>query len=207
MTKLISTFIFLIIALVSSAQSLFEKEMSNGLALWKAGKNTEAVAQFERLAATNKNNWLPGYYVSLIYTLEAFEEEDKTTMKNFLERAQKAQDEISQIAPDNPEIIVVQAMIYTAWIVYDPMTNGRLYYTDVMKIYEKAATIAPNNPRVVFNKASFEKGAATYFESDTSPMCEKIKKSIELFATFKPESPFHPTWGLERAKEEAAKCN
>ena len=176
MTKLISTFIFLIIALVSSAQSLFEKEMSNGLALWKAGKNTEAVAQFERLAATNKNNWLPGYYVSLIYTLEAFEEEDKTKMKNFLERAQKAQDEISQIAPDNPEIIVVQAMIYTAWIVYDPMTNGRLYYTDVMKIYEKAATIAPNNPRVVFNKASFEKGAATYFESDTSPMCEKIKK-------------------------------
>lgn len=83
MTKLISTFIFLIIALVSSAQSLFEKEMSNGLALWKAGKNTEAVAQFERLAATNKNNWLPGYYVSLIYTLEAFEEEDKTKMKSF----------------------------------------------------------------------------------------------------------------------------
>ena len=172
MTKLISTFIFLIIALVSSAQSLFEKEMSNGLALWKAGKNTEAVAQFERLAATNKNNWLPGYYVSLIYTLEAFEEEDKTKMKTF-RKGQKAQDEISQIAPDNPEIIVVQAMIYTAWIVYDPMTNGRLYYTDVMKIYEKAATIAPNNPRVVLTKLALKKERLLILNQTHRPCVKK----------------------------------
>jgi hypothetical protein len=37
-------------------------------------------------------------------------------------------------------------------------------------------------------------------------MCEKIKASINLFANFKPETSFHPTWGLERAKKEADGC-
>jgi hypothetical protein len=58
----------------------------------------------------------------------------------------------------------------------------------------------------VFNKADFEKGGAEYFGGDTAPMCEKIKASINLFANFKPETPLHPNWGLERAKQEAEGC-
>lgn len=207
MTKLISTFVFFIATLFANAQSPYEKGMTNALTLWKDGKNSEAIAQFERIASVEKNNWLPNYYVALITTFTAFGEQDKSKMKTLLETAQKAQNQINAIAPNNPEVLVSQAMIHTAWIVYDPMTNGQQLYGEVIGLYEKAAAIAPTNPRVVFNKASFEKGGAEYFGSDTAPMCEKIKKSIELFATFKPESPFHPTWGLERAKQEAANCN
>lgn len=128
-------------------------------------------------------------------------------MKSLLEAAQKTQNIINTLEPNNPEVLVSQAMIHTAWIVFDPMTYGQQLYGEVIGLYEKAAAIAPTNPRVVFNKASFEKGGAEYFGTDTTPICEKMKKSIELFATFKPESPFHPTWGLERAKQEAANCN
>lgn len=181
--------------------------MTNALRLWKDGKNTEAIAQFERIASVEKNNWLPNYYITIINTFSAFGEQDKNKMKSLLEAAQKTQNQINAIAPNNAEVLVSQAMIHTAWIIYDPMTNGQQLYGEVIGLYEKAAAIAPTNPRVVFNKASFEKGGAEYFGSDAAPMCEKIKKSIELFATFKPESPFHPTWGLERAKQEAANCN
>ena len=128
-------------------------------------------------------------------------------MKTLLDAAQKAQDEINSLAPDNAEVLVMQAMIHTAWIVYDPMTNGQRLYQDVLFLYGKAEKIAPENPRVVFNKASFEKGGAEYFGGDIAPMCEKIKASINLFANFKPETPLHPTWGLERAKQEVANCN
>jgi hypothetical protein len=206
MVKLITTFALVIASFVASAQTQFEKGMGSALKLWGEGKNTEAIAQFERIASVEKTNWLPNYYIAAINTFEAFKEQDKTKVKTLLETAQKAQDEINTLAPDNAEVIVMQAMIHTAWIVYDPMTNGQRLYQDVLFLYGKAEKIAPENPRVVFNKADFEKGGAAYFGGDTAPMCEKIKASINLFANFKPETPFHPMWGLERAKEEAESC-
>ena len=47
---------------------------------------------------------------------------------------------------------------------------------------------------------------AQYFGQDTQPMCAQIEKAIELFATFKPESALHPSWGLDRAQEEVKAC-
>ena len=102
--------------------------------------------------------------------------------------------------------MVTQALIYTAWIVYDPQVNGMTLSGKTMEQYYKALAIAPNNPRVVFSKAEFEIGGAKYFGKDTKPMCAQIEKAIELFATFKPESPFHPNWGLERAQEVLKNC-
>ena len=75
-----------------------------------------------------------------------------------------------------------------------------------MELYAKAKAIAPENPRVVFGKAEFEIGGAKWTGKDTKPMCAQIEKAIELFATFKPETPFSPKWGLERALEVQKNC-
>ena len=206
MVKLITTAALVSVSLVTSAQTQFEKGMGNALKLWGEGKNTEAIAQFERIASVEKTNWLPNYYIAAINTFQAFGEKDKTKMKTLLDAAQKAQDEINSLAPDNAEVLVMQAMIHTAWIVYDPMTNGQRLSGDAMYILNKAYKLAPENPRVVFQKASFEIGLAQYFGQDTKPMCAQIEKSIELFATFKPESAFHPSWGLDRAQEAVKAC-
>ena len=206
MVKLITTVAFVLVSFAASAQTQFEKGMGNALKLWGEGKNTEAVAQFERIASVEKTNWLPNYYIAAINTFQAFGEKDKAKMKTLIEAAQKAQDEINVLAPNNAEVLVMQALIHTALIVYDPMANGQRLYQDVLFLYGKAEKIAPENPRVVFNKASFEKGGAAYFGGDTAPMCEKIKASINLFANFKPETPLHPAWGLEKAKQEAESC-
>jgi hypothetical protein len=37
-------------------------------------------------------------------------------------------------------------------------------------------------------------------------MCAQIEKSIQLFANFKPETPFSPKWGLDRAQEALKGC-
>ena len=58
----------------------------------------------------------------------------------------------------------------------------------------------------MFSKAEFEMGSAKFFGTDTKPICAQIEKSIELFATFKPQTVFHPKWGLERAQEAAKDC-
>lgn len=205
MTKIIVSIVFFITSLVS-AQGQFEQGMGKAFQLWGEGKNTEASAMFERIAAAEKNTWLPNYYVALVNTTTAFGTKDKEQISLLLDKAQNALDVELIKTPNNPELLVMQAMIHTAWIVYDPMTNGQKLSGTVMELYGKAEAIAPENPRVIIGKAEFEIGGAKFWGKDTKPMCAQIEKAIGLFATFKPETPFSPKWGLERAQEALKNC-
>ena len=205
MKKTITT-IALFFVLVISAQGQFEQGMGKAFQLWGEGKNTEASAMFERIAAAEKNSWLPNYYVALINTTTAFGTKDVAQINLLLNKAQSALDIELIKTPNNAELLVVQAMIHTAWITFDPMTNGQKLSATVMGLYGKAQAIAPENPRVIFGKAEFEIGAAQFWGTDTKPLCAQIEKAIGLFATFKPETPFSPKWGLERAQAAFKNC-
>lgn len=205
MIKIITTIAFFICSLVS-AQGQFEQGMGKAFQLWGEGKSTEASDLFERIASAEKASWLPNYYVALVNTTTAFRTKDKEQMNLLLSKARKALDAEMDKNPNNAELLVMQAMIHTAWIAFDPMTNGQKLSGTVMELYGKAQAIAPENPRVVFCKAEFEIGGAKFWGTDTKPMCAQIEKAIGLFATFKPETPFSPKWGLERALEAQKNC-
>jgi hypothetical protein len=204
--KKIITSIALLLVVIVSAQGQFEQGMGKAFQLWGEGKNTEASAMFERIAAAEKTSWLPNYYVALVNTTTAFGTKDKEQISLLLDKAQNALDVELIKTPNNAELLVMQAMIHTAWIAFDPMTNGQKLSGTVMGLYGKAQAIAPQNPRVVFGKAEFEIGGAQFWGTDTKPMCAQIEKAIGLFATFKPETPFSPKWGLERALEAQKNC-
>lgn len=204
--KTIITSIVLFVCSILTAQTQYEQGMGKAMELWGQGKETEAVATFERIASVEKANWLPNYYIAFICTIDIFGAKNKTKIPALLTKAQEAIDNATVISPNNAEIMVVQAMLYTAILVQDPMTNGQKYGALAMEQYNKALIIDPKNPRVVFEKAEFEIGGAKYWKTDTKPMCEAIAKSIELFANFKPETPFSPHWGLDRAQEALISC-
>jgi hypothetical protein len=205
MTKII-TMITLFICSLLSAQTQFEQGMGKAFGLWKEGKNTEASAMFERIAAAEKNSWLPNYYVALVNTTTAFSVKDKTQIDLLLTKAQDALDIEMIKDQNNAELYVLQALIYTAWVVADPMTNSMKYSAKVMEAYAKAKTLDPTNPRAVFGEADYQLGGAKWTGVDTKPLCVQVDKAIELFATFKPETPFSPKWGLERALESQKNC-
>jgi hypothetical protein len=196
----------LLISSLLTAQTSYEQGMGKSLGLWGEGKAQEASALMERIAAAEKSNWLPNYYVALINTTEAFNPANKEKVPAMIIKAQDAIDNATLISPNNDEIMVVQAMLYTVILIQDPMTNGVKYTGLVMEQYGKALAINPNNPRAVFSKAEFEIGGAKYWGTDTKPMCAQIEKSIQLFANFKPETPFSPKWGLDRAQEALKGC-
>ena len=200
------TSIALLFVVVATAQGQFEQGMGKAFQLWGEEKNTEASAMFERIAAAEKTSWLPNYYVALVNTTTAFETKDKEQISLLLTKAQNALDVELIKNPNNAELLVIQAMIHTAWISFDPMTNGPKLSGTVMGLYGKAQAIAPENPRVIFGKAEFEIGSAKFWGTDTKPMCAQIEKAIGLFATFKPETAFSPKWGLERALEAQKNC-
>ncbi len=200
------TLVVLFVAGISFAQSQFEQGMRKAIGLWKDGKTNEASDLFERIAAAEKNSWLPNYYVALVNTTAAFGIQDKDKMSALLNKSQKALDIEMGKDQKNAELYVMQALINTAWIVFDPMTNGMKLSGPTMEMYGKAEAIAPNNPRVVFGKAEFQMGGAKWTGIDTKPLCKEMQRSIDLFKNEKPETPFHPSWGLERAVQAAATC-
>ena len=205
MTKII-TYLTLFVCSLLTAQTNYETQMAKGLALWSQEKNGDAVAIFEQLATAEQDKWLPNYYIALIATLTSFETKDKEKAKSYLDLAQNALDIELVKDAKNADLLVVQGLIYTRTIMIDPMANGMQYSGMAEQVYAKAKSIDPQNPRVLLCKAEFEMGAAQYFGRDTTSLCQEISKTIPLFENFVPKTPFHPTWGLEKAKQIAANC-
>ncbi|WP_309608853.1 hypothetical protein [Flavobacterium sp.] len=205
MTKLIIAIALFITTLVS-AQGQFEQGMGKAFGLWKEGKNQEASDLFERIASAEKNSWLPNYYVALINSTSAFQTKDKEKINTLLTKAQSNLDIEMAKNPNNPELLVMQAMIHTGWIAFDPMTYGMTLSGKVAELYAKAEAIAPENPRVVFCKAEFAIGGAKWTGANVKELCKDVERSIGLFATFKAETPFSPKWGLDRANEALKNC-
>ncbi len=202
--------VLLILALTISflgvSQTNYEQGMQQAFQLWGEGKTTEASALFERIAGVEETNWLPNYYVALVNTTQAFQTKEPGASMALLHKAQEKLDAIMDAQENNVELLVLQAMIHTAHIARDPMTNGQKLSGPVMQLYGKAEALAPQNPRVVLNKAQFEMGSAQFFGTDTAPICAKIEESLQLFDTFKPETPFHPSWGKNQAEQALKSC-
>jgi hypothetical protein len=196
----------LMVSLNSMAQDQYTKGMQKAFQLWGEQKTMEASNMFERIAAVELDNWLPHYYTAQVNTVAAFGEKDKEKVGQLLGKAQEYVDMAKVISPDNPEILIQQAMVHTAWIAFDGATYGMTLSGKVAALYEKALQLAPKNPRVVFSKAEWDMGSAKYFGQDTTPYCADVERSLELFANFKPESDFHPNWGEDRAKIVLENC-
>jgi len=188
------------------SQNNYEEGMTQALDLWEQGKPTEASDLFERIAAAEENEWLPNYYVSLVNTTQAFENLGTSKVKDLIAKAQNALDKELNKDPENTELLIVQALIYTALIADDPMNNGQKLAPKVMNIYNQAEKIDPKNPRVILSKAQFEMGSAKYFGTETQPICNRIEKSLTLFDTFKTQMAFYPEWGREQAVTALENC-
>lgn len=196
----------LLVSGIMAAQTNYEKGMQKAFKLWGSNKPIEAVNLFERIAKAESDNWLPLYYAAQINIVTSFGEKDEEKLSAQLKKAQNFINDATAISKDNPEILVLQALLHTAWVAYDGATYGMKLSGKVVELYAKAAKIAPKNPRVVFSKAEWDMGAAKFFGQDTAPFCKDIERSLQLFANFKPETPFHPNWGKERAEQVLKSC-
>ncbi|MEN9336138.1 MAG: hypothetical protein RLZZ500_1125 [Bacteroidota bacterium] len=205
MKTIITAFTFFLVQLIA-AQTPFEQGMGKAMKLWGEDKPSEATALLERIASAEKNNWLPNYYIALINTTEAFNPKNRERINALLTQAQSVLDTEMAKDPKNVELIVLQALIHTAWIAYDPMTNGMRLSATVMELYAKAIALDPKNPRAVFGKAEFEIGGAQWTGADVKALCKDVERATVLFATEKPSQPFAPSWGADRAQEQLAKC-
>lgn len=196
--------IILLIAFVSISvisQNKYEEGMQEALELWSTDKPWEAVNLFERISTAEPNEWLPPYYASLIGVVQGFEVKDETKLKDQLDKSMAFLNDANAISKDNPELLILEALWYTVWVAYDGAQFGMIYSGKVSQLYQEALRLAPDNPRVILNKAEWDMGSARFFGQPLDPYCEDIQRAIELFADFNPEEKFYPTYGLERANQ------
>lgn len=196
----------LLVSVLSNAQTNYEKGMQKAFELWGENKSDAAVNMFERIASAEPDNWLPPYWAAQINIVTSFGEQDKDKLAAKLKKGQDLLNDATAISKNNPEIMVMQAMLYTAWIASDGATYGMTLSPKVVELYAKAEVMAPDNPRVVASKAEWNIGSAQYFGQDTAPFCKDLKHALELFATFKPETEFHPKWGQDRVAQLLESC-
>ncbi|GMN04724.1 hypothetical protein MTsPCn5_01120 [Croceitalea sp. MTPC5] len=205
MNKTIFTVLFLF-ALIANSQDQYNKGMEKALQLWSNGQTLEASNLFERIAMAEDDNWIPYFYVAVVNTTASFGEKDAVKLTQQLERAKEFSDIAKRLSPNNPELLIQEAMINTAWIAFDGATYGITLSPKNAKLYDQALKIAPENPRVVLSKAEWDMGTARYFGKDTTPYCNDVERALELFTNFKSEIPFYPVWGKERAEEVLKEC-
>jgi hypothetical protein len=196
----------LLISGILIGQTNYEKGMQKAFELWGSNQPTEASNLFERIAKAEPDNWLPAYYAAQINVINSFGERNEDKLSAKLKRAQDLINDATAISKENPEIMVLQALLHTAWVAFDGATYGMTLSGKVVELYTKAKIVAPGNPRVVYCKAEWDMGGAKYFGQDTAPFCKDIERAIELFANFKPETPFHPNWGNDRAEQILESC-
>ncbi|USD25399.1 hypothetical protein [Flagellimonas marinaquae] len=205
MKKLILSMVLLGTVMVN-AQDRYSKGMEKAFELWQNQKVVDASNMFERIATAEPDKWLPYYYVSQINTVISFGEKDEDKLSKQLEKAKEFLDVAKAISPNNPELLIQEALINTAWIAFDGATYGMTLSPKNVQLYQQAMEIDPQNPRVILSKAEWDMGSARYFGKDITPYCKDVERALELFATFKSETPFYPTWGKERAEEVLANC-
>ena len=196
--------IFLLIACTSPTsigQNHYEEGMQKALDLWGEDKPWEAINLFERIASAEPDEWLPPYYASLIGIVNGFGMKDEAKLKDQLDKSMGFLNDAKTISEDNPELLTLEALWYTVWVAYDGARYGMTYSGKVTQLYQEALKLAPDNPRVILNKAEWDMGSARFFGQPLDPYCEDIYRAIELFDDFNPEEKFYPTYGLERANQ------
>ncbi len=199
--KLLTTIIIcLFICFGSTAQSQYEKGMRTAFELWENDKPWEASNLFVRIAQAEPDNWLPPFYVAQIHVYSSFSEKDKEKVPSMLKTALDYLNDAKALAKDNPTVIMLEAQLLTAWVVYDGQQYGMKYSAKINQLYNEALSLAPNNPNVLLAKTEWDIGTAKYFGQSTKSHCEDIERAIELFATFKPEGEFYPRTSLAYAQ-------
>lgn len=192
---LISTFV----AQLALAQSPYQKAMNEALTLWKSNKSVEAMAKMERIAAVEKDNWIPRYYQALIATLSSFQTQDIVQKNAFLKIA-------NDLIPgddkhSNAEWYILKATALTAELTVDPMNNGMRLSPQIIAFYEKAKTLDANNPRAIAGLAIFLIHSKKYMGGSTAQEYKDLQKALSLYDTQHSEIPYYPTWGRDQAEE------
>ncbi|UCG27932.1 MAG: hypothetical protein JSV24_00835, partial [Bacteroidales bacterium] len=161
--------------------------------------------RFERIAAAEKEMWLPCYYAAFAYIQLSFMEEDLSKKELILDKAQQLLDKAFAIDPDESELHVLQAFLYPSRIMVDPVGRGMEYMNKIDESLRHAIELNPDNPRIYFLQAMNTLNLPPSMGGGAENARPLFELAAEKFDAFQPEINISPDWGKETNFDELRK--
>jgi hypothetical protein len=163
--------------------------------------------KMERIAATEKTEWLPNYWVAYCYLMDCYAETDVTKKDMLLDKADIFLDRAEDLTKNNDEIEVLKANLASGRMTVNPADRWQKYGEIVVTALNNAKKINPENPRIALLEAQgifYTPEAYGGGKEKSKPIFEK---SIQQFSKFKPASNIQPNWGEIVAKWMLSQTN
>jgi hypothetical protein len=200
------------VSLVSKAQKPeYFQTMGEALGQYANCKGVEDFQalgnKFEMIANVEKGEWLPLYYHAQCYVLMSFiEQGDAAKRDGYLDVAEKSVNKLLEMAPNDAEVLVLQAFYLTGRLVVNPMERGQEYSGLVGQATGKALAIDPTNPRARLMKLQMDMGSAPYMGQDPKSFCPQAKELLASWDNYKTKSPLYPNWGKDQVEGIVKGC-
>ena len=159
-----------------------------------------AANKMERVAATEKTEWLPNYWVAYCYMQDSYVEKDDDKRDLLLDKADVFIEKAAKLTQNNDEVEILRANLANARMAVKPSFRWMTYGSKVENALEAAKKISPKNPRIALLEAQGIFYTPEMFGGGHEKSKPLFDKAIAQFATFKPASAIHPNWGLPTAK-------
>ncbi len=210
---ILASVLFLSLAFTANGQSQqYAGAMQNGLTMIDSVKSQQDyldnASYFDRIAISEKTQWLPFYYSAYCRTIAAFMEKDKERIDPILDQAQASLDEAMKISENNSELYAIQGMLYQARIQVS-FTRGMKYSQLAGEAIEKAIALNPSNPRAQYLKGQNIYYTPAMFGGGAEKALPYYQKAQELFNQ-QPQAEkkgIDPSWGKRAADKMVAVCS
>ncbi len=204
MYRIILIISFIIVGMLTQAQSKYEMEMTKAFTEFGAAQTADdmekAAQHFDRIAKVEKDNWLPLYYAMFIRTLNAFGADKNSAIKKAdeLEGIYSGLNEMKDV--DKSELLTLRGLYRTVKVAKDPETYAMSLSGAIIKDYEDALKLNPNNARAMYLMAQYNMGGAEFWGKDPKEYCPAIEKAKKLLVAESDET-FAPHWGEQQVDE------
>lgn len=200
-----------IVTLVMGGNEKYYQKMGETLGQFASCSSVEdfqtLANKFRVIANVETEEWLPLYYEAHCYIILGFMDHLENFDRDmYLEKAAGSIDQMAELAPDEAEVYVMKAFYHTGYLVINPPQRAMSTSPLINASISRALSIEPNNPRARFLRISNEMGNASFFGSDTAPMCEDAAELLESWDSYKVKSPIHPVWGKKETEGIVKRC-
>lgn len=201
MNKALSVILSLLFLTVVIADDKYDKEMKKNLQKISECKSAndfiKLANNFERVAAAEKDKWVPYYYTAFMYVLASYSDSSNIRKDIYLDKAVNFNNVADSLQPENSEVYTLKGMIAQARMQIDPMNRWQKYGAEADRNFTEAMKIDTLNPRpeyligigLFYTPKQFGGGPTT-----AKPVLER---SLRKYEQFVPENELMPNWGKE----------
>jgi len=166
--------------------------------LMSKGNYTELANSFTRIGDAEKNQWLPYYYASYCYTMDALRSQDASTKDPIADKADSSiLKAVAILGKDNSETALLKSMIATIRMTVDPQNRYQEYGPAITDNLQKSETLDPTNPRPILFEAENKYYTPEAYGGSKEEAKKLLEKAKVLFDNFKPASDISPNWGKD----------